>query len=226
MKRSDFNFGPRGVARFAALLVVATCALASGGAAWAQSGRRPPRPQEIAPVPTPTPEPVAPKKSEPEDTKIPVLVLAGEASYFYSSRLTLENILAVTVVRLRESKSLVVTGEERRAGRSEAIKRAKAEVSRRVVWLELRVDQRADVGIRRPPPEYYQIDYTVFSPATGNVEAAGSVQLRRAYGPLGQRPLPSCYPRTTTEQEFIVAAIEAAERIIKSLSLSVPPRCG
>jgi hypothetical protein len=211
-------------ARAGAALLAALSLLACA-AAFAQSGRRPPRPQESAPVPTPTPEPTPPPKDDRVDEKIPLLVLADDANYFYLTNREIDTVHAVAVARLRESRALEVSAEERRASRGEAIKRAKESDGRHVAWLELRPDAQFETRTQRPPAEYFRIQYTVFQPGTAKLLMSGTVHLQRAYGPLGRLGLPSCYPVTTYEVEFAFGALEAAERIMKSFSLPLPPRC-
>ena len=212
-------------ARIVATLFAAVSLFACA-AAFAQSGRRPPRPQEIAPVPTPTPEPTPLPKDDRADEKIPLVVLADDGDFFQMTNREIDTVHAVAVARLRESRALEVSGEERRASRGEAIKRAKESKGRHVAWLELRLDALVGRRTQRPPPEYFRIQYTVFQSGTAKVIASGAVHLRRAYGPLGRVALPSCYPVMIYEVEFAFGALEAAERIMKSFSLPVPPRCG
>jgi hypothetical protein len=208
-----------GAALLAALSLVA-CA-----ATFAQSGRRPPRPQEIAPVPTPTPEPTPPPKDDRAEQKIALLVMADDPNHFYLTTRETDTVHSVVVARLREARALEVSGEARRAGRGEAIKRAKESAGRHVVWLELRPDSPFETRSQRPSPEYFRIDYTVFEPGTAKLLSSGVVHLQRAYGALGRVGLPTCYPVLTHEVEYVYGALEVAERIIKSFSLPIPPRC-
>jgi hypothetical protein len=212
-------------ARVAALLLAAV-SLAACAAAFAQSGRRVVKPQEIAPVPTPTPEPTPLPKDDKPEQKIPLLVIADDSGNFYSTTHEIDTVQAVAVVRLRESRALEVSAEERRAGRGEAIKRAKQSQGRHVVFLQLRTDSGLETTMRRPRPEYFRIEYSVFEPVTGKLATSGTVYLRRAYGPLGRAGLPLCYPATIHEPEFAFGALEAAERIMESFSLPLPRRCG
>lgn len=205
--------------------VLAAVSLLACAAAFAQSGRRPPKPQEIAPVPTPTPEPTPTPKDDRVEEKTPLLVLADDGNSFYMTSREIDTVQAVAVARLRESRALEVSAEERRASRGEAVKRAKESKGRHVVWLELRADSGFETRTQRPPAEYFRIHYTVFQPGTAKLAASGTVHLQRAYGPLGRVTLPSCYPVSIYEVEFAFGALEAAERIMKSFSLPIPPRC-
>ena len=225
MGLSKLIAGAHGRARVAAVLL-ACVSLVACAAAFAQSGRRTPKPQEIAPVPTPTPEPTPPPKDDRPEANIPLVVMADDANSFYMMTREIDTVLSVVIARLRESRALEVSGEERRAGRGEAVKRAKESASRHVVWLELRIDSRYERTVQRPPPEYFWIEYSVLQPGTGKRVTGGSVHLQRAYGPLGRVGLPSCYPVLTHEVEFALGALEAAERLMASFSLPIPRRCG
>lgn len=225
MRLSKLTVGAKARAQVVVMSLAAVSLLVCA-ASFAQSGRRPPRPQEIAPVPTPTPEPTPPPKDDRVDEKIPLLVLADDAHSFYMTSREIETVHAVAVVRLRESRALEVSAGERRASRGEAIKRARESKGRHVVWLELRPDAQFETRTQRPPAEYFRIQYTVFQSGTAKLIASGTVYLRNIYGPLGRVGLPSCYPVMTYEAEFVIGALETAERIMKSFSLPVPPRCG
>ncbi|HLL74872.1 MAG TPA: hypothetical protein VK421_06370 [Pyrinomonadaceae bacterium] len=225
MQPPKLNASGRTRARSVVTLLAALSLLACA-AAFAQSGRRPPKPQEIAPVPTPTPEPTPLPKDDRVEEKIPLVVMAGEANLFYQTSREIETVQAVAVVRLRESRALEVSAEERRASRGEAVRRAKESKGRHVVWLELRTDPRLETMAQRPPPEYFSIEFSVFQPATAKLLTSGTIPLRRSLGPLGRASLPRCYPVMTYEVEFALGALEAAERIMQSFSLPLPRRCG
>jgi hypothetical protein len=218
----DTRAQPR--ARVAATALAAVALLAC--AALAQSGRRVQKPQEIAPVPTPTPEPTPLPRDDRVDVKIPLLVMADDSLFFYRTSREIETVQAVATTRLRESGALEVSAEDRRAGRGEAIKRARESRDRHVVWLQLRTDPRYETAARRPPPEYFWIEVTVLQPETGKTRSSATIPLRRSYGPLGRATLPRCYPVSTYEVEFALGALEAAEYVMESFSVPPPRRCG
>lgn len=225
MRLSKLIAGTKARARVVATLLAAVSLLACA-AAFAQSGRRTPKRQEIAPVPTPTPEPTPLPKDDKVGEKIQLVVLADDSNQFWLTPRETDTVHAVAVARLRESRSLEVSGEQRRVSRGGAMKRAKESKGRHVVWLELRPDSHFDTRARRPPPEYFRIDYTVFESGTAKHLTSGVVHLQRAYGPLGRVGMPSCYPIMTHEVEYALGALEAAERIMKSFSLPIPRHCG
>ena len=218
----SFGMKARGHVVATLLVVVSLVACAAG---FAQSGRRQQKPAEIAPVPTPTPEPTPLPQDDKVDQKIPLVVLADNPNHFWLTPRETETVYAVTAARLRDARALEVTAGNRNASRGEAMKQAKESKGRHVVWIELRPDDSFNTRGQRPPPEHFRIDYTVFESGTAKPMTSGVVHLRRSYGPLGRVGLPTCYPSSTNEVEYALGAIEAAERIIKSFSLSIPPLC-
>ena len=224
MRPSKLIAGTEARAQVVAILLVAV-SLVACAAGFAQSGRRTPKTQEIAPVPTPTPEPTPiPKDDRPAET-MPLVVMADDVNFFYGLSREIDTVQSVAVARLRESGALEVSGEQQRASRGEAVKRAKESAGRHVVWLQLRIDSRYERTAQRPPPDYFFIEFTVLEPGTGKRKAGGTVHLQRAYGPLGRVGLPTCYPVMTHETEFALGALEVAERIMESFSLPIPRRC-
>ncbi|MDQ3908593.1 MAG: hypothetical protein M3268_09660 [Acidobacteriota bacterium] len=213
-----------------AVASVALLVFALACVAQAQSGRRAPRPQEIAPVPTPTPAP-EPKKHDTDVTqKINLLVLADSFSAGQSS-MSDSIVQGAFMQRLHESGSLVIDTDSSRTTRGGAQKRAKEEKDRFVVWMTLRYNGgmgAEPIGIRARP-ENYSIEFAVYDPVTGRTRAGGTVYMRAGYGTIGGVAVgaPSCYPATyASELEFIYGAIDAANRVMKSLDLPLPPLCG
>lgn len=209
---------------------LALVVVASMFTTYAQSGRRVQRQQETAPVPTPTPLPEAKKHETDVTQKIPVLVLA-DASYTVQVS-NIDGIVRESFMqRLRESGSLAIISDSARTTRGGAQKRAKEEKEHFVVWMALRSNSMAmdPVGVGQPRAQDYYIEYAVYEPVTGKTRANGNVYLRAAYGSIGGVAVgaPTCYPSTyARELEFIYGAIDAANRVMKSLSVPLPPLCG
>jgi hypothetical protein len=200
-------------------------------AAEAQSGRRVQRQTEIAPVPTPTPLPEAKKPVQEAAKKITLLVLADSMTTMQTSSTAQSIVMQTFGQRLREAHSFEINTESARAARGEASRRAKTETERFVVWIALRADSMNNdpAGMRRPNPEDYHIEYGVYAPVTGKTISSGTVYLRPGYGSIGgvRVGAPSCYPATYAyEYEFVYAAIDAANRVMKSFNLIPPPLCG
>ena len=223
MRLSNLTDGARPRVRFAAAALAAV-ALLGCAAAFAQSGRRQPKQPPVAPVPTPTPEPTPLPKAEKVEVKIPLAVLSDDTNYFVQATHQSYAVHAAAIARLRESRSLEVSGDSKRASRGEAIKQAKESKGQHVVWFELR--PMGAQTARRQPAEEMVIEYTVFQPGTAKRLSGGSVHMRRARGPLGRMGVPSCYPVLVNEVEYVYGGLEMAERIMQSLSVPPPPRCG
>ena len=209
---------------------VALFVFALGFVARAQSGRRAPRTQEIAPVPTPTPAPTPKKHDEDVTQKINLLVLADNFSAGQSS-MSDRIVQDAFMQRLHESGSLIVAADSTRTTRSGAQKRAKEEKDQFVVWMTLRYNGgmgAEPIGIRARPQDY-SIEFAVYDPVTGRARANGTVFMRAGYGTIGGVAVgaPSCYPTTyASDLEFIYGAIDAANRVMRSLDLPLPPLCG
>jgi hypothetical protein len=228
---------PRAAARHRSLaraFVLVSCAAlfaaALAFAARAQSGRRAPRTQEIAPVPTPTPAPT-PKKHETEVAQRINLIVAADNSFAMQSSMTQGIVQQSFVQRLHESDSLTVGGDSSSMTRGGAQKRAKEEKDHFVVWMSLRYNGAGGdpIGVQRPRAQDYSIEFAIYEPVTGKTRASGNVYLRAGYGSIGGVGVgaPSCYPATyASDLEFVYGAIDAANRVMKSFDLPLPPLCG
>jgi hypothetical protein len=216
------------VALFSCALFIAV--VASGG--YAQAGRRVQTPKNDPPVPKAAEPAAVVKKEQPEPEQISLLV----GSYSTPMRQLpgrAEDLLQGAVVqRLRDSKRLKL-GVEESMSRGEAQKRAKESTESYILWLELRGNgMDFDPSGRNARTEDFYIQYAVLEPKTAKVKAQGTVHLRpTSSGRIGGigigRSLPRCYPQPSYAAEFAVmeAGIEAAERIMRALSLVVPPIC-
>jgi len=206
--------------------------LASASAGYAQAGRRVTPPKSDPPVPkTAEPAPTPVKEKLPERAQISLLV-ASERSHSMRLPLGTDDILQAAVGRrLQDSKSLKITaGGE--MSRGEANKRAKKdETGTFVVWFEFGGNNfDLDPLGGRARIEDLSVRYIVLEPATGKIKTQGDVYLHsRNTGILGGigRRLPSCYPQAVSNFDYALteAGIEAAERIIRSFSLPLPPLC-
>jgi hypothetical protein len=234
-KRSFSGPLARRLADFARVTAHVLCAalfvVAFACAAEAQSGRRVVRQPEIAPVPTPTPEPQPKKPVQEAVKKIGLLVLADSTVSMQTSTTAQSIVMQTFGQRLREARAFEINAESARASRGEAVKRAKNEKERFVVWIELRYNgfYNDPSGINRPRTEDYHIEYGVFEPVTGKAKSSGTVYPLPSRGRIGGVTVgaPSCYPATLAyEVEFVYAAIDAANRVMKSFNLIPPPVCG
>jgi hypothetical protein len=221
------------VRRFATLSCRALCfVVLLACAAQAQSGRRAPKQEEIPPVPTPTPLPQASKPKQEALKRIPILVFIDSSLTVDTSSTARDIVTQSFGQRLREADAFDISADSStHTSRSDAQRRAKSEQDRPVVWMALRTNgMNSDpMGISRPNPENYHIEYAVFEPTTGKTRASGTVYMRAGYGSIGGIAVgvPSCYPAVYAyEYEFVVGAIDAGNRVIKAFDVPLPPVCG
>ena len=202
---------------FAAMLILALCALS----VQAQSGRRRTVPPPAAPIPTPTPEPTpTPKKSDKENELLFFLGADRNFSYANLPYSYYDAVLRGCGDRLRSGSSGSVDMTNKDLGRGDAIKRAKSEKNTYVVYMTLTLDSMA-----RSADEIV-LEYIVFAPVTAKVVTNGrSYMAGRRSGPVVVGP-----PTGSTGGLFREALLQrmgedAGDRILKAmhLNLSSPP---
>ena len=202
----------------AALLVTFCCLTAN-----AQSGRKQAKPPPSAPVPTPTPEATPKPTPKRTDNDMQFLVANGDRTAFdYAPFTFYEAARNGCADRLRDKTSLAVDVSQRDMSRGEAIKKAKDGKTTYVVLINLVVDRMSASSDGRYE---FEVDYVVFAPGTAKVLASGRTyenSVRR--GPISVgRPPGSSLP-SYRESLLRRAGEDAADRILKSLHLSDPPR--
>ncbi|MFL6228486.1 MAG: hypothetical protein ACJ741_06875 [Pyrinomonadaceae bacterium] len=201
-------------------------------AALAQSGRRQPKHEEVPPVTAPTPEPPAAKPKQEALKRIPIVVFIDNSLSVGTSSTAREIVTQSFGQRLREADAFdISTDTSSHASRGDAQRRARAEQERFVVWMTLRTNGMTNdqLGSLRPNPEDYHIEFAVFEPTTGKTRSSGSVYMRAGYGSVGGVAVgvPRCYPATYSyEYEFVVGAIDAANRVYHAFDIPPPPVCG
>jgi hypothetical protein len=196
--------------------------LAVAGPGISQSGRR----AKPKAVPVPTPEPAAtPATVTPAEKPKPQLTFivgmdrfadfGGIPLYTYST------VLRHCVSRLADSSSISAQAAEREMKRSDAIKQAKAAKEANIVYLELRPDTVSGDTRGTSSLSNVYLQYTVFAPTTAKIIASGRTypQTYRNRGII-VRPNTS---GVTSDYELNQAAEEAAERILRSVKIPVPP---
>lgn len=193
-------------------------AIASPGIS--QSGRRASKSKA---VPLPTPEPDATPATSTEKPKPQVTFIVGMdrfGDFGGLSLYTYSMVLRHCVERLEDSGSVKATVASQEMSRSDAIKRAKKENEANVVYLQLRPDTVGGDTRGTSSVSNVYLQYTVFAPTTAKIVASGRTypQAYRSKGII-VRPNTS----GTTDYELNQAAREAAERILKVVSLPVPP---
>jgi len=199
-------------------VVAAIVGFATGGIA--QSGRRS--------TPKPTPPPSAPTESSSSNptestpkkaTQIQVLVgiddpspLTGVPRYFA------DTALDVCAHRLSEPSGVSVTAGPHMLTRGDAVKAAKAETIRYVVWLQVG-NSSADAGrqVSSSANDFY-VNFILLEPATAKIKQSGHVSGGRRAGNVGVG-VPSSRNTIYLEQVIRDEARQAAERILSALGI-------
>ena len=196
--------------------------IASTAVVAAQSGRRggvkssaPPAP----PVPTATEAQAKPQAP----ARIQLLVAVDEPSGFTRLPLTVpETVLETCVQRLgAAAKDVAAIAASRRMTRSEAVKAAKAETTRYLVWLEVR-SEREDYGAEvSSQSDRVYILFTILEPGSAKVKKSGRVQP----GKLGNVGV-TVPTRGVVHSDYAIreTARQAADRILDAFQIGGWPR--
>lgn len=168
---------PRKMSTFSArkLLLVVAVLIASWALVSAQSGRRGAT-KPTAPVTPPVAvEPQVPSIPQ-ESARLHFLVAVDESTGFERVPFHVPTtVLEVCVRRLAEPKEVAATAASQRMTRADAVKAAKSEMTRYVVWLHVgneRDDYGADVSANS---NQLYVTFTIFEPVTAKVKETGRV---------------------------------------------------
>jgi hypothetical protein len=137
--------------------------------------------------------------------------------YFY------DTVLMSCAGRLDDARGVRVDVVSKRTNRSDAINNAKSQKEAYVVWLQLRTDG-VDSSIPNGDLSTIRIEYIVYEPTTGKVKTQGTCyqgSYRTGGVILAPRTSGSNNP-TIAESRLKDSAREAAERILKALSIASP----
>lgn len=213
MQRSMTTSFPRNFLLLAAILIASAVMIA------AQSGRRgtkPPTSNTPTASESTTPE-IKPQKS----TRLQLLVGIEDPSPFDGiSPYVADTVLATCVGRLNQSSGVNATVGSRKLTRGEAIKIAKAERQRYVVWLQVG-NETADAGRRSRSADLIYIRYVVFEPGTAKVKRSGRV-VRGIYT-VGNVGGPGSTRRPTVYSDYAIkeSAREAADKILEAFAIRI-----
>jgi hypothetical protein len=188
----------------------------------AQSGRRSPSKPSPPPPSTP-PESTSTNPTESAPKKAPEIqllvgiddpnTLSGVPRYFA------DTVLDVCVRRLSQPAGVKVTAGPRTLTRSDAVKAAKAETARYVVWLQVG-NESYDAGRQASgsSDEYY-VNFMLLEPGSAKVKQSGHILGGgRRVGNVGVG-VPSSRSMLYLEQIIRDAARQAAERILSALGI-------
>ena len=208
--------GPRFLFVVAALILFASAAAAQSGRRGASKPSPSPATSTQSESSSNNPTESAPKKAP----EIQLLVgiddpnpISGIPRYFA------DTVLDACVRRLSEPAGVKVTAGPRTLTRSDAIRAAKAETARFVVWLQVG-NSATDAGRQASgsSDEYY-VNFLVLEPASAKVKQSGRIMGggRRA-GPVGVG-VPASRSMLYLEQLMKDAGRQAAERILSALGI-------
>ena len=188
----------------------------------AQSGRR----SNGGTAPTTTPSVSGSKTVEKKPEKPPRLqLLVGADNRDAVSNIpyyVTDTVLDNCVRRLGDASDVMVTSAGRGMNRAEAIKRAKEETVRYVVWLQIG-SELADSG-RKPSSnsvdELY-VSYTIFEPGTAKYKQSGRSHHQIYQTGRGGVSTPNKNSPLYSEYALKQAARETAERILAAFEIKL-----
>jgi hypothetical protein len=204
--------------RFAVVLLTgALCA----AVAHAQSGRRD-KAKSTAPT---TPSVSSPKEGEGKpqtSSRLEMLVAIDNPGGFDQVPYHIpDTVLGTCVRRLAAAKGVMPTPALQRMNRGEAIKAAKAETARYVVWLQVRNEQAeygADISTHS---DQLYVTFVIYEPGTAKIKESGRAQYGTAKvgnvgvsGPSARRAVYSDYAIKET-------AKQAADKILNAFQIKI-----
>jgi hypothetical protein len=189
----------------------------------AQSGRRSASKPSAPPSSSAPPESTSTNPTESATKKAPEIqmlvgvddpnALSGIPQHFA------DTVLDVCVHRLSQPAGVKVTAGPRTLSRGDAVKAAKAETARYVVWLQVG-NSSSDTGrqVRGSSDEYY-VNFMLLEPGSAKVKQSGRVMGGgRRVGNVGVG-VPSSRNVLYLEEVIRDAARQAAERILSALGI-------
>lgn len=202
-------------------LIVFVLALLIPVGAFGQSGRKLPKGSPRVATPEPEPEVVVTPTKPPPKPDFTIkfvsdIPLAGPQSFISPQRLhtwTVDRLRRSTLLDVRDSGSM---------NRRDAIKMAKAESESFVVLVELRSDMFSSSA------RASTVVLTVYNPVTAKVKQTRSlaIGMNSTRMPGSRNILYNCYPDAYGEQLLLLeASIEAADTIMRSFNVPLPPLC-
>lgn len=200
------------------LLLITVTLVALATAAAAQSGRRGPAKYPTpAPQPSPTPSVEQPKPKPP--ARIQLLVVANDPVGFDRVPMAAPDIvLDACAQRLNEATEIAIDRSSRRLTRGEAIKAAKAETTRYVVFLEVK-NERAEFGAESSGQDRLYVNFAVFEPGTAKMKSSGRVQYSTGRAGSVGVTVPGMGDGLYSEYALKETGRQAAERILDAFQI-------
>lgn len=206
-------FGRR-VLRLTLILIASTAFVA------AQSGRRS-TPKSPVPAPPAVPETKLPETKPDTAPRLQFLVGIQEPGGFDGvPPFVADNVIRACVERLNEHAGVSATETSRNMNRGEAVKLAKSESQRYVIWLEVRSDA-IDASKRsgRSRDDLF-ITYMIFEPTTAKIKQSGRAQHGiYSKGNVGVGLPPTSGGAVYTDYAIQQSAREAADKILAAFKI-------
>ena len=201
------------------LVLVVTVALFTT-AHYAQSGRRGKAKPTASTTPSVSDAKQGDVKTQPSSRLYLLVGVHDPTAFDRVPYYVADTVLDACLRRLAEAKEVVPNAAPRRMSRSDAVKAAKAETTRYVVWLQVG-NERADSGaeISTHSDELY-VTYMILEPGTAKVKQTGRAQ-HSIYkvGNVGVSG-PSSIPRSVYSDYAIKqSAREAADKILAAFEI-------
>jgi hypothetical protein len=136
---------------------------------------------------------------------------------YYLADTILDNCLR----HLSDSSEVVVTSAGRGMTRADAIRKAKDEKNRYVVWLQLGSDTIDSGRQSKNGPDELYVSYTIFEPETAKVRQTGRAHHSIYKTGRGGVTAPSRNGSVYSDYALKQAAREAAERILEAFDIKV-----
>lgn len=205
------------VQRFVLLTVIVIGATAVA----AQSGRRE-KPKSPVPAAPSDSETKAPETKTDKAPRLQLLVGIQQTGAFDGVPPYVEgHVLSVCLGRLNEAGGVKATTTSDRMTRNDAIKLAKGESGRYVIWLEVRNESMGASGSSNRRLEL-SVNYVIFEPVTAKVKNSGRAQ----HGTYGKGPVGIGLPPTSgSASDYAIkeSAREAADKILSAFEITVGP---
>ena len=202
-------------------LLITAFILASATVGFAQSGRR-----SSGGTPTTAPSVSGPKTVEKKPEKPPRLqLLVGVDNRDITSNIpyyVTDTVLDNCVRRLGDAADVIVTSAGRGMNRAEAIKRAKEETVRYVVWLQIG-SELADSGrqLKKNEMDELYVSYSILEPGTAKFKQSGRSHHSIYQNGRGGVSAPTKNSPLYSEYALKQAARETADRILLAFEIKL-----
>ena len=205
-----------------AVLMSSAILLATAAGVMGQSGRSVPKPAPTAPAPATTPTPAAKPRPTPMYS-VKVISDIQQDAYFAFPKPEYMHTWALERLRKTPLLNVLDGGFD---NRRDAIKKAREETETYVVLLQLELPA-GGVAASAPAAGLVRISLSVLSPGTGKIKYSKWVALNKQMrSGIPPSILKTCHTGIFGNDYLLLeASIEAAEYVMSSFSIPIPPDC-